>query len=258
MKEQRFMVGDVAERFGVSVRTLQYYDKIGLISPGGKSDGGRRLYSDKDIVKLFQVLSLKRLGFSLEEIKGHLSALDTPQAVIRAIEAQSEQVAKQIESLTEAQTLLGALKDEVDKMNEVDWRRYAAIIDLLRKQNDFYWAVKFFDDKVLKRAAENFTESSAKEFAALMEGIWDRANALIDENESAESGRAQTLAREWWDAITVFTGGDAGLLPELVKFAERSDSWGNARWKEKWAKSQDFLSRDLGLYLTNHQIEVKL
>ena len=62
-------VGEVAKKMGVTVRTLQYYDKEGLFSPSGKSEGGRRLYTDKDLVRLHQILSLKSLGFSLEDIR---------------------------------------------------------------------------------------------------------------------------------------------------------------------------------------------
>ena len=68
---QGFMtVGEVAKKMGVTVRTLQYYDKEGLLSPSAESDGGRRLYTDKDLVMLNQIISLKSLGFSLDDIKG--------------------------------------------------------------------------------------------------------------------------------------------------------------------------------------------
>ena len=53
-------VGEVAKKMDVTVRTLQHYDKEGLLSPSAMSDGGRRLYTDKDIVKLHQILSLNR------------------------------------------------------------------------------------------------------------------------------------------------------------------------------------------------------
>ena len=46
----RYMtVGEVAKKVGTTVRTLQYYDKEGLLSPSAESEGGRRLYTDKDL-----------------------------------------------------------------------------------------------------------------------------------------------------------------------------------------------------------------
>ena len=58
-------VVEAAKKLGVTVRTLQYYDKEGLLSPSAASEGGRRLYTDKDLVMLHQIISLKSLGFSL-------------------------------------------------------------------------------------------------------------------------------------------------------------------------------------------------
>ena len=76
-------VGEVAGKMGVTVRTLQYYDREGLLSPTAESEGGRRLYTDRDVIKLHQILSLKRLGFSLDHIKNRLTALDSPDVYKR-------------------------------------------------------------------------------------------------------------------------------------------------------------------------------
>ena len=72
---ENFMtVGELAKKMGTTVRTLQYYDKEGLLSPTTESEGGRRLYTHKDMIKLHQILSLKSLGFSLDDIKNKLAA----------------------------------------------------------------------------------------------------------------------------------------------------------------------------------------
>ncbi len=52
-------VGEVAKKMGVTVRTLQYYDKKGLLSPSAESEGGRRLYTNKELIILNQIISLK-------------------------------------------------------------------------------------------------------------------------------------------------------------------------------------------------------
>ena len=68
MNEDYLTIGELAQKMDVTVRTLQYYDREGLLKPAAISKGGRRLYSTKDIVKLHQILSFKYLGFSLVEI----------------------------------------------------------------------------------------------------------------------------------------------------------------------------------------------
>lgn len=94
-------VGEVAKKMDVTVRTLQHYDREGLLSPSAISEGGRRLYTDKDIVKLHQILSLKHLGFSLDDIKNRLIPLDTPNEIAAVLEQQATAVQKKINSLSE-------------------------------------------------------------------------------------------------------------------------------------------------------------
>src|ERR1700710_184733 len=65
-------VGELARRTGVSVRTLHYYDEIGLLSPSLHSAAGHRVYGVREITKLQQIRSLQQLGFSLKEIRGML------------------------------------------------------------------------------------------------------------------------------------------------------------------------------------------
>lgn len=90
---QGFMtVGEVAKKMGVTVRTLQYYDKEGLLSPSAESEGGRRLYTDKDLVTLHQIISLKSLGFSLDDIKGRLISLETPADIANALTEQADDI----------------------------------------------------------------------------------------------------------------------------------------------------------------------
>ena len=87
-------VGELAKKMGTTVRTLQYYDKEGLLSPSSESEGGRRLYTDKDMVKLHQILTLKSLGFSLDDIKNRLISLESPEAIAGVLTEQSAAILK--------------------------------------------------------------------------------------------------------------------------------------------------------------------
>ncbi|MEK0315071.1 MerR family transcriptional regulator [Cohnella sp. 56] len=62
-------VGELARMTGVTVRTLRFYDQIGLLVPSGQTESGHRLYGEQDLARLHQIVSLKELGLSLEEIK---------------------------------------------------------------------------------------------------------------------------------------------------------------------------------------------
>src|SRR3989449_11352984 len=75
MRFEALKVGELARRTGLTVRTLHHYDEIGLLKPSLHTEAGHRLYTAGDIARLQQVLSLRQLGFSLEEV---LDCLDRP------------------------------------------------------------------------------------------------------------------------------------------------------------------------------------
>lgn len=66
--ERYYKIGQFAKMMNVSIRTIHYYDQIGLLKPSKILDNGYRLYDQKDILKLQKILSLKYMGFSLEDI----------------------------------------------------------------------------------------------------------------------------------------------------------------------------------------------
>ena len=157
-------VGEVAKKMDVTVRTLQHYDKEGLLSPSATSGGGRRLYTDKDIVKLHQILSLKHLGFSLDDIRDRLIPLDTPAGVAQVLSEQAAVVREKIASLTESLSRIEALKVEVLEMQSVDFKKYADIIINLEMKNDFYLLIKHFDSETLDHIRSRFDKESSITF----------------------------------------------------------------------------------------------
>lgn len=121
-------IGEVAKKMRITVRTLQYYDKEGLLSPSAESEGVRRLYTDKDLVTLHQILSLKSLGFSLDDIKRRLISLETPTDVAAALTEQADSIREKKEQLTDSLTAIEQLKTEVLQMRTVSFKKYADII----------------------------------------------------------------------------------------------------------------------------------
>ncbi|WP_308637432.1 MerR family transcriptional regulator [Paenibacillus silvisoli] len=66
-------VGELSKLTGLTIRTLRFYDQIGLFSPSALTESGHRLYDESDLSRLQQILSLKELGLSLEEVKAVLT-----------------------------------------------------------------------------------------------------------------------------------------------------------------------------------------
>lgn len=76
MGDALMRIGEVAERTGLSLRTIRHYDDVGVVRPSARSQGGFRLYTEADVQRLLLIKRMKPLDFSLEEIKDLLGVLD--------------------------------------------------------------------------------------------------------------------------------------------------------------------------------------
>ncbi|GAA3654273.1 MerR family transcriptional regulator [Streptomyces chitinivorans] len=74
--EQRMQIGEVADRTGLSLRTIRHYEEVGLVVPSARTKGGFRLYTAADVDRLMVIRRMKPLDFSLEEMRDLLSITD--------------------------------------------------------------------------------------------------------------------------------------------------------------------------------------
>ena len=246
---QGFMtVGEVAKKTGVTVRTLQYYDKEGLLSPSSESEGGRRLYTDKDLIILHQIISLKSLGFSLDDIKHRLIPLETPTDVATALTEQADSIRDKIEQLTASLTAIEQLKEEVLQIQTVNFKKYADIIVNLQMKNDSYYLIKRFDDETLDHIRNRFDKESGLNFMDRFNRLSDEIIELQKANVPPESEKCQRIVKEYWGLITEFTNGDMSMLPKLMEVGN-IDTAKNA-WEERQKIINDYLEPALQVYFS--------
>lgn len=246
---QGFMtVGEVAKKMGVTVRTLQYYDKKGLLSPSAESEGGRRLYTDKDLIRLHQIISLKSLGFSLDDIKERLISLETPADVANALTEQADDIRQKIEQLQASLLAIEQLKAEVLQMQTVNFKKYADIIVNLQMKNDSYYLIKRFDDDTLDHIRSQFDKESGLDFMDRFNRLSDEIVQLQKENVPPESEKCQQVVKEYWGLIMEFTNGDMSMLPKLMEVGN-IDTATNA-WEERQKIVNDYLEPALQVYFS--------
>lgn len=123
-----YTIGKLSKNTGVTVRTLDYYDEIGLIKPSSKTGGGHRLYSEDDVMQLERVLALKYMGFSLEQIKDILknSTLNWQES----IQQQLELVKREQERLKMLEQALLGVSYSIKYEGEINWPIIFSIIQL--------------------------------------------------------------------------------------------------------------------------------
>jgi len=243
-------VGELAGKMGTTVRTLQYYDSEGILSPSAESEGGRRLYTDKDVIKLHQVLSMKYLGFSLDVIKNRLITLDTPAEVAKMLTEHGAAIREKMETLSESLKAIEVLKSEVLQMQAVDFRKYADIIVNLQVKNEFYWLIKHFDNETLDYVRNRFDQDSSLAMMESYQSLQNEAIQLQKDNVSPESEEGQDFAKAFWDMLMEFTGGDFNMLTNLMKLNE-SLEWADDDNKSRQVTPNAFIEPALEVYLTN-------
>lgn len=72
---KHMQIGEVAEHTGLSLRTIRYYEEVGLVTPSARSQGGFRLYTEPDVARLKLARQMKPLGFQLDEMRDLLALL---------------------------------------------------------------------------------------------------------------------------------------------------------------------------------------
>lgn len=80
MAEETMQIGKLADRTGMSIRSLRHYDEIGLLVPSARTDGGFRLYTAEDEERLLLIRRMKPLGYSLEQMRELLDVVDELEA----------------------------------------------------------------------------------------------------------------------------------------------------------------------------------
>lgn len=86
-------IGEVAARTELSIKTIRHYDEVGLVVPSARSAGGFRLYTTSDVKRLLAIRHMKPLGFSLDELRQLLAALDTLNSASAAPAKQAQALA---------------------------------------------------------------------------------------------------------------------------------------------------------------------
>jgi DNA-binding transcriptional MerR regulator len=210
-----------AERAGVTVRTLHHYDRLGLLNPTGRSPAGHRLYSDADLARLQQVVTLKFLGFPLERIKELLesSALDLPAA----LRVQRRIVEEKRRHLTAVLEALGAAERVSASINGERSAALTKIIEVVNMANEWTWARSYYTEEQLQQLAARATPGvlakGEQDWADLIRDV----EASLDEDPAGE--KAQALAARWAALIEAFTGGDPGIRESLGKLYADQANW---------------------------------
>jgi DNA-binding transcriptional MerR regulator len=235
---EMYYIGEFAEKGAVTVRTVRYYDQIGLLSPAHYTEAGQRLYTDEELATLQQIMALKLLGFSLREIQDCLQA--GPQDLFRSLSAQKEM-------LREKRDQLDAIIQAIDEIENsaanghVTWKALSNVMEMIQMEQKDEWVSKYFTPEQLETMQELSRKSYSDEAREKMAEWWgdtpwtEEDQRQVDEQYAqlgeglekaaregtpAGSDEVQALAATFLDLIGQFTRSDAEVEAGLNKWWE--------------------------------------
>jgi DNA-binding transcriptional MerR regulator len=223
MANQSYQPHEFAKRAGVTIRALHHYDRLGLLKPSGRTAAGYRLYTDRDLVRLEQIVALKFIGFSLSQIRELLSRRDLDVAA--ALRHQRQIIAEKRAHLDRAIRAIERAEQFVSSGEQNDWEPFRKIIEVIQMQTKKDWMKKYYTEEQLsdlkKRWTPEVQAESERGWAELVRDV----KAAIAQGESPDSEAGLRLAQRKQKLIELFTGGDPGIAANLQKLSEDKANW---------------------------------
>jgi DNA-binding transcriptional MerR regulator len=200
--KNNYLVKEFADMTKVTVRTLHYYDQIGLLKPSFEKANGYRVYTDADLLKLQQIVTLKFMGFSLGQIRELLDRKG--YEVVRSLKIQAEAVRDEIDRLRQASRAIEQVLGLLETEGRINQKKLIKIMEVIQMGEDVKktWHEKFFTAAELKE----FQEVGKKYTPEMVKAYQDRWAALIEEvkkNLKADPAGeiAQSLAKRWKELL---------------------------------------------------------
>jgi len=203
---QTWKVGALARQTGLTVRTLHHYDEIGLLAPSLRTGAGHRLYTADDLGRLLQILSLRQLGLSLDEVR---ESLARPESTLQQV--LGLHIAKLRERIDLQQRLCRRLETVVERLRTAETVSVDEFIQTLEAMTMFE---KHFTPEQLQEIQARGQQIGPERIREV-EAEWPRliaqVRAAMEKGTDPASPEVQDLARRWQELLREFTGGNPAL-----------------------------------------------
>jgi DNA-binding transcriptional MerR regulator len=240
-RRRTYLVKQVAQLTGISVRTLHHYDELGLLVPAQRSGAGYRLYDDADLLRLQQILIQRELGLPLEEIRRCLDdpAFDRRQALLEQREqlrARAADTARMLQAVEQALALIEQpQRQEEEPMTEIDPKSLFAGFDPARYEAEAEqrWGhTDAFQES--KRRTKGYSAADWQRFGAEQAALYADALALLRAGQPPEGEAARAVAerhrlsidRWFYPCSKEMHSGLASLYESDARFAANIDRYG--------------------------------
>ncbi len=203
-------VGTLAKKAGLTVRTLHYYEEVGLLAPAQRTEAGHRLYGAAEVARLQHVVLLRQLGFSLEEIR---ACLDQPEASLaRAVALRLARLEEEIALQQQLHRRLETIAARLRAAEDVSIETFIQTIKVMTMIEKYYTPEQL---KQLEERGRQIGEERIREAEGEWKDLIAEVRAEMEKGTDPASETMQRLAARWQGLIQEFTGGDPGIYQSL-------------------------------------------
>jgi DNA-binding transcriptional MerR regulator len=216
-------VGELARRTRLTIRTLHHYDEIGLLRPSLHTESGHRLYTAGDVARLQQVLSLRQLGFSLEEIRDCLNRPDF--SPVELIERHLARLREQVELQRKLCQRLEAIAAGLRTAGEVSAEEFLQTIEVMTMIESYYTPEQM--ESFRKRSAEAAAAGVdlTQQGTAAWQELLARLKVEMDSGTDPADPKVQALEKRRQALVNAFSGGDKAIEENLKRmWTEQGDT----------------------------------
>ncbi|MCC2341084.1 MerR family transcriptional regulator [Bacillus tropicus] len=244
-KREGYSIGEFSRGTGTTIRTLQYYDEIGLLKPEKNVSSGHRVYKGKDILELQKIVSLKVLGYSLEEISVMLkmpslnvNLKETLEQQRKAFEEKRKQIEVSIKALE--RTMVCLEEDE-----ELDSDILMSLINSIQKESEQRLWLEGYVSKELVDGLYNKPEEEGialdKEFVRLAKEVKRLFGRQIEDSE------VQKLVDEHMKATLKYVGEET--MYALGKLENAEEQYNNMMPSPYTEEEEAWLNEAMEYYM---------
>jgi DNA-binding transcriptional MerR regulator len=211
-----YTIKQLANLAGISVRTLHYYDEIGLLKPASVGRNGYRYYGDKEIIYLQQILFYRELDMSLADIKAILESPDFD--VMKALHSHKVELSQQVDRLNRLIVTVENTINHLKGTKEMSKRQLFTAFTEEEEKKYAAEAERIYDPEIVKASQKKWKSYSQEE----KQRIADEGNAAYEAlvaaiPSGAESAQAQEGVELWRKHMDYFW---TPKLDQLLGLAE--------------------------------------
>ncbi|MGA2655324.1 MAG: MerR family transcriptional regulator, partial [Gammaproteobacteria bacterium] len=206
----QWYVKDLSKLTGISVQTLHHYDRINLLTPSLRLPNGYRVYSEKDLLRLQQILALKFFGFELEQIKGLLIGKVN---IHDQFSIQAQLLSEKAQTLMTASETLKGILAKCDQDKSIPWETVIQLMEIFKmtQKLEKTWAANVFTAEELKQYARfesglktRYTPDEKKAFEKDWAALIRQIHLCLDKDPTGPIGIK--LAKQVMDLINELYG----------------------------------------------------